>query len=169
MKHYGREDIAVAIPEGGGYIGTLNVFHELHCLKRLHQHMYSDYYWPHLDKHSREMNRLHNGKSRAPSSSGTARRTLTRLEHCIDFLRQSSMCHGDIGLVTFEWNATSRIPVANATSHQCVNWVKLDRWTKERSVDMMKPGWLVHPTLGLAYPDGKGDEIGALESKKPGP
>ena len=58
------------------------------------------------------------------------------------------MCHGDIGLITFEWSPTNRIPVANATTHQCVNWDKLDQWTKDRSVDMLKPGWLVHPTLG---------------------
>lgn len=70
-------------------------------------------------------------------------------EHCIDFLRQSSMCHGDIGLITFEWSPRNRIPVANATTHQCVNWQRLDDWTKERTVDMLKPGWLVHPTLGM--------------------
>ncbi|KAI9685222.1 MAG: hypothetical protein M1822_004595 [Bathelium mastoideum] len=149
MKYYGREDIGVALPEGGGYIGTLNVYHELHCLKRLHQYMYPDYHWPELDDHQREMNRLHN-------------------EHCIDYLRQSAMCHGDIGLITYEWKEGSRVPVANATSHQCVNWEKLDRWTKARTVDMMKPGWLVHPTLGLAYPDGQGDKIGAVEIKKQG-
>jgi len=28
MRHYGREDLGVAIPEGDGYIGTLNVYHE---------------------------------------------------------------------------------------------------------------------------------------------
>ncbi|KAF2139772.1 uncharacterized protein K452DRAFT_352505 [Aplosporella prunicola CBS 121167] len=144
MKHYEREDIGVALPEGGGYIGTLNVYHELHCLKRLHQYMYQEYYWPDLDANQLEMNRLHN-------------------EHCIDFLRQSAMCHGDIGLITFEWKESSRIPVANATTHQCVNWDKLDRWTRARSVDMMRPGWLVHPTLGLAYPKGEGDKIGALQ------
>ena len=26
---------------------------------------------------------------------------------------------------------------------------------------MAKPGWLIHPTLGPAYPEGKGDKIGA--------
>lgn len=69
-------------------------------------------------------------------------------EHCIDFLRQSVMCHGDVGLITFEWSPTNLIPVANGTTHQCVNWGKLDQWTKERTVDMLQPGWLVHPTLG---------------------
>lgn len=61
MKHYGREDSGVALPEGGGYLGTLNVYHELHCLKRIHQYMYQEYYWKDLDAKQLEMNRLHNG------------------------------------------------------------------------------------------------------------
>ncbi|CZS88194.1 hypothetical protein WAI453_000614 [Rhynchosporium graminicola] len=149
MAHYGRLDSGVALPDGDGYIGVLNVYHELHCLKRIHQYMYQEHYWPDLDDNMREMNRLHN-------------------EHCIDFLRQASMCHGDIGLLTFEWNERSRIPVAKATTHQCVNWEKLNDWTKSRTVDMMKPGWLVHPKLGVAYPDGKGDSIGAVKIPEPG-
>ncbi|KAG5290067.1 DUF3328 superfamily domain-containing protein [Histoplasma ohiense] len=146
IKHYDREDITVRTPDGDGYIGTLNVYHELHCLKRIHQYMYPDYYFPGLSANDIEMNRLHN-------------------EHCIDFLRQSAMCHGDVGLITFEWNDSSRIPLANATSHQCVNWEKLDQWTKARTVDMMKPGWLVHPTYGVAYPSGEGDKIGAISGQ----
>lgn len=62
MRHYGREDSGVGLPEGGGYIGTLNVYHELHCLKRLHQYMYQEYYWPDLSPRQLELNRLHNGK-----------------------------------------------------------------------------------------------------------
>lgn len=32
MRQLGREDIGVRIPGEDGYIGTLNVYHELHCL-----------------------------------------------------------------------------------------------------------------------------------------
>lgn len=32
MKRLGREDIGVRIPGGDDYIGTINVYHELHCL-----------------------------------------------------------------------------------------------------------------------------------------
>ena len=35
MEHYGREDIGVAIPDGSGYVGTINMYHELHCLVNL--------------------------------------------------------------------------------------------------------------------------------------
>lgn len=66
MAHYDRLDVGVAVPEGGGYLGTLNVYHELHCLKRLHQYMYPDYYFGDLTKEQHEMNRLHNGKSMRP-------------------------------------------------------------------------------------------------------
>lgn len=129
--------------------------------------MYSDYYFPNLSEHDYEMDRLHN-------------------EHCFDLLRQWGMCHRDIGLITFEGHENGRDPVANATTHHCVNWEKLDGWTEQRSVDMMKSGWLVHPTkgerkghnfksykaasnvyldaLGVASRDGKGDNIGAAEA-----
>jgi hypothetical protein len=69
-------------------------------------------------------------------------------EHCLDFLRQAAMCHGDVGLVTYQWSPDNLIPVANATIHECVDWTAIDKWTKERTVDMMKPGWLIHPTKG---------------------
>ncbi|KAI0013866.1 hypothetical protein F4779DRAFT_624984 [Xylariaceae sp. FL0662B] len=149
MRHYGREEIGVIIPDGNGFIGTLNVYHELHCLKRIHQFMYPEYYFKDFTPRQHELNRLHN-------------------EHCIDFLRQSVMCHGDIGLITYEWHDDSLIPVANATSHQCVNWQKLDQWTKDRTVDMMKPGWLIHPSKGPAYPTGKGDKLGAVDNPQYG-
>ena len=79
MKRLGREDIGVRIPGNDGYLGTLNVYHEIHCLvrslfstrlavnkltldqKRIHQHMYQEYYWKDLDDKQRELNRLHNG------------------------------------------------------------------------------------------------------------
>ncbi|RFU79812.1 hypothetical protein TARUN_2407 [Trichoderma arundinaceum] len=125
MRALGRENLGVRIPDGEGYIGTLNVYHEIHCLKRIHQYMYPDYYFADFTSEEHEIN-----------------------QHCIDFLLQSAMCHGDVGLMTFEWVDGYRIPLANSTSHQCINWAKLDKWTKERTVDMMKPGWLIHPKMG---------------------
>ncbi|KAI0505386.1 tat pathway signal sequence [Xylaria bambusicola] len=135
MKQWGRENYGVASPDGNGFLGTLNVYHELHCIKRLYQYTYPDTY----------------AKGR---TSGDIERDRAHKDHCLDFLRQSAMCHGDIGVITFQWSPDSLVPVANSTFHQCVNWEKLDTWTKARTVDMMKPGWLVHPTKGLAYPEG---------------
>lgn len=136
VQHFGREETAVAIPDGSGYIGTLNVFHEIHCIRWLHKHMYQEFYWPDLDDMQREKNRVHS-------------------EHCLSTLRKFALCHGDVGLITYSWNPNHEKPSANTTAHQCVDWDKLSRWTEERSVNMFKPGWLVHPTLGPAYPDGE--------------
>lgn len=58
------------------------------------------------------------------------------------------MCRADVGFITYEWQASQLDPVGNFTAHQCVNWEKLDLWASERAVDVYKPGWLVHPTLG---------------------
>ena len=81
MEHYGRKDIGVAIPDGSGYVGTLNMYHEIHCLvkscllhqylelqlltlvqKRLHRDMYQDYYFKDSTPREKELNRLHSGK-----------------------------------------------------------------------------------------------------------
>ena len=69
-------------------------------------------------------------------------------EHCLNHLRKSAMCHGDVGMVTYRWGNTSRKPQAAATAHQCIDWDSLAEWTNERTIDMFKPGFLVHPTKG---------------------
>ena len=32
MRHFGREDIGIRLPDREGYVGTLNVYHQLHCI-----------------------------------------------------------------------------------------------------------------------------------------
>lgn len=32
LKVWGRDVDAVALPDGSGYLGTLNVYHEIHCV-----------------------------------------------------------------------------------------------------------------------------------------
>ncbi|KAM3563468.1 hypothetical protein ARSEF4850_002316 [Beauveria asiatica] len=130
----GRQDIAVADPDGRGYLGTLNVYHQLHCIKRLWQYTYPEVYRKDQTPAQAEAERLHK-------------------EHCFDFLRQSVMCLADIGIITYQWTEDGMVPVANSTTHQCANWKQLEDWTKKRSVDMMKPGWLIHPSKGYAYKD----------------
>ena len=58
------------------------------------------------------------------------------------------MGHGDIGLITFHWTETSRLPVANATTDECVDWQKLDGWTRKNSVNMFQLG----PRASYAWP-----------------
>ena len=60
------------------------------------------------------------------------------------------MCHADISMITMTWEPTSKYPAADFQNvHECTNWDVLYEWQKERSVEMMKPGFLVHPYLGM--------------------
>lgn len=43
----------------------------------------------------------------------------------------------------------TRIPIGlDEGHHQCVQWDKIDKWMKERSIDVFAPGVIVHPVLG---------------------
>jgi hypothetical protein len=58
------------------------------------------------------------------------------------------MCHGDVGMITYQWENDSKRPKASVTAHQCIDYNRLVEWTNERTIDMVKPGFLIHPTLG---------------------
>ncbi|KAH8892918.1 hypothetical protein GQ53DRAFT_584006, partial [Thozetella sp. PMI_491] len=135
----------VVLPDTGEFIGQLYVYHQLHCLKRLYQYSWPEYYFPNYTDEDFAINRFHN-------------------MHCIDQLRQGVLCNGDTQVTTFKWLDWTNFPSVNDTApHQCVNFEKIDRWSKERSIDnIYDPGYLMHPTLGPAYPDGKGHKLGVL-------
>ncbi|KAH8756475.1 hypothetical protein F5882DRAFT_481708 [Hyaloscypha sp. PMI_1271] len=139
LKAFNREEDAVQLPDGSGYIGSLNIYHEIHCVKWLHTHIYQEHYFPNLTDAKREENRLHS-------------------EHCLNQLRATAMCHGDVGMITYKWGNDSRKPKAAATAHQCIDYDRLVEWTNERTVDMFQPGFLIHPTLGPVYDDGHSQE-----------
>ena len=61
------------------------------------------------------------------------------------------MCHGDVGMITYSWSPITPRPQANGTVHQCIDWDRLAAWTEERTIDMYKPGLLIHPTLGMLF------------------
>ncbi|KAJ6784147.1 hypothetical protein PWT90_04177 [Aphanocladium album] len=139
VRAFDREATAVKMSDGSGYLGTLNVYHELHCVRWLHKYVYQDEYWPGLDDEQRRKNRIHSN-------------------HCLSTLKSFAMCHADVGMVIYSWQRDKLKPGANGTGHTCANWGKIAAWTKERTVDMYKPGLIIHPQLGPAYPDGQNDK-----------
>jgi hypothetical protein len=58
------------------------------------------------------------------------------------------MCHGDVGMITYKWENNTKRPKASATAHKCIDYDRLVEWTNERTIDMVKRGFLIHPTLG---------------------
>lgn len=76
------------------------------------------------------------------------------IDHCLDYLLQAAMCHGDVGYMTYHWDMEQPKPFWKPAEHTCVNWDVLRQWMRERTVPIHKPGFLVHPSFGPAYPNG---------------
>ncbi len=62
-------------------------------------------------------------------------------EHCLEMLRQSVMCHGDVGVIPFEWlhdpeRHTYEPTTQKGALHTCVRWDKLNHWAVSRRVDL---------------------------------
>ncbi|PMD16630.1 hypothetical protein NA56DRAFT_692412 [Hyaloscypha hepaticicola] len=137
---------SIAVPgEEDSYWVALSAMHELHCVKRLRQYSYQDYYFPNLTAEEKRLNYLHN-------------------DHCLEIIRQGVMCRGDIALVPMHWQSSSPKPIADFSApHKCVDWEALMEWSKPRFLDILRPNYLKHPVLGYSYPDGKSHAIGVAD------
>lgn len=73
-------------------------------------------------------------------------KTLTSIiEHCLEQIRQSSICNGDVNVIPYSWLCNEEhlaaLPAMQFGSlHQCVNWKKLDGWVKARRLDLFDEG-----------------------------
>lgn len=105
--------------DGGGYMTTMEVTHQLHCLNLLRKSTYYDYYKSMADpllRSSPDQYRLH-------------------LNHCIDILRQQLMCTADAGLITYQWVKGYERPYPDfSTWHKCRAIDKLWEWNEEHAV-----------------------------------
>ncbi|KAE8336292.1 hypothetical protein BDV24DRAFT_168432 [Aspergillus arachidicola] len=129
----GRKDDAIELPDGG-YFATLQVWHELHCVKHLHRFVYAEVYFSDLSQAQRADRQIH-------------------LEHCLDTLRQGIMCRADISPITMRWGHKQAMPLGNFSSpHTCVAWDLITEWSKSRSISgIFEPGYLQHPVYGTVY------------------
>ncbi|RDW81842.1 hypothetical protein BP6252_02954 [Coleophoma cylindrospora] len=113
----------VDIGDGSGdRYATLAVLHELHCIRTLRQYLLPDYYpeiYEFFKPDDDEVIGVH-------------------IDHCLDILRQSSMCHADMTLVPYEWWSETPVPqnVIN-TPHLCANWDSVYNWAEAHRFDPM--------------------------------
>ncbi|EQL00067.1 hypothetical protein G6O67_006645 [Ophiocordyceps sinensis] len=105
---------------GGGYMATTVGTHQLHCL----HYVWKDHhraYFPDMVRTAREVPDLYE----------------RHYEHCVDYIRQSVMCHFDPGLVTYDWVRRHQSPTPNANAmHKCVDWDAVQRWLRDRAVEV---------------------------------
>ncbi|CCM06372.1 uncharacterized protein FIBRA_08630 [Fibroporia radiculosa] len=98
--------------DGGGYMGSVKFTHQLHCLNTLRMYSYREYY-----------------DGRVPMFDARPETVRTHVDHCIEMLRQTLMCHADTGLLTYDWvvGHSTQYPDFN-TRHVCRDFPRLLRW-----------------------------------------
>jgi len=109
----------VEIPDGSGdHYAVLAVLHDLHCLKTLREYLIPEDY-----PNTYEIFR-----------PGPGEKIGVHIDHCIDVLRQSAMCHADMTLLPLEWWEDTNIPqnVIHAP-RLCANWEMVQDWAVKHS------------------------------------
>ncbi|MCJ1473609.1 hypothetical protein MMC13_002260 [Lambiella insularis] len=130
FKHYNKDGILLG--DGSGYLATITMYHDMHCIRYLRQTLYADYYFPNHTERERIARRNHS-------------------EHCLKSLKHGVTCHGDITVRTMKWEDDKLLPVATDSPHECVNAQKIDDWMKSRTCEAWRPGLLIHSILGPSF------------------
>ncbi|KAK0652623.1 tat pathway signal sequence [Cercophora newfieldiana] len=123
-EHKSLVNQTIRVPIAGyenDYFGGLDVFHQLHCLNQIRMG-----YYP----------RRYNTSMTNPDGTVSYDQWL-HIDHCIESLRQSIMCHSDIGFNTFKWLDDKKItqPMLN-DMHMCRNFDKIREWAFDRYVSL---------------------------------
>ncbi|KAI0865156.1 hypothetical protein F4860DRAFT_462515 [Xylaria cubensis] len=105
---------------GGGYMGFLEVNHQMHCLNVIRQAYHWDYY-------------------AKPENSRWAEWMLDRpitvkvhINHCFEMLRQLIMCNADMGVISHHWVKDIQDPYADFNQvHKCRDIDSVEKWINE--------------------------------------
>jgi len=104
--------------DGGGNMGSIEVFHQLHCLNMLRKYTYPKEY-PHMQE------------------LWTTRPKFMRshLDHCIEIIRQNLMCSADTGIISYDWVSGWEVPFPDFnTYHKCRNFDAILDWTTNHRI-----------------------------------
>ncbi|KAG1842863.1 hypothetical protein DFJ58DRAFT_805453 [Suillus subalutaceus] len=105
---------------GGGYMSTVEVIHQLHCIDMLRRASWGNHDNSLGHNESPENYRIH-------------------LDHCIEMLRQNIMCRGDVTMLTYDWVEGVKDPFPNFNiPHRCRNFEKILDWVDEHRVFVPK-------------------------------
>ncbi|KAI1192459.1 hypothetical protein F5X97DRAFT_329620 [Nemania serpens] len=113
-----KYSVKLAPEIGGGYMASVEVLHQLHCLNMLRQATYEDYY-----------------KDKAEPWKDSPQVLRYHLDHCIDNLRQKLMCDADAGILTYVWVKGHPAPFPDfSVQHKCRDFDALKDWVTEHQV-----------------------------------
>ncbi|KAI1501575.1 hypothetical protein F5X99DRAFT_382347 [Biscogniauxia marginata] len=119
LEQAGESFEHIAELSDGGYVATLGVYHELHCVRQLRFYLSKERYYPHLTQVQEDYLQHH-------------------LDHCLEALRHIVMCHGNTALRSFAWfNSSADSPTAQSNSKMaCVKWSSIEEWSRSRMVPL---------------------------------
>ncbi|KAK7062678.1 hypothetical protein VNI00_000166 [Paramarasmius palmivorus] len=114
------------------YIAELDVFHNLHCLNMVRKALDPVYY--------SNWNITENAKA------------AQHVSHCVDWIRQSIMCHADTSVIVWQWEDwANETLVRGKVAHTCRNFEKIQDWAKEHQI-LDKFDGSVHLTDDITIP-----------------
>ncbi|CEJ86434.1 hypothetical protein VHEMI04104 [[Torrubiella] hemipterigena] len=131
MIHAGESFENVTELTAGGYMASLGVYHEIHCVRQLRFWLYRESYYPNLTTAQEDYLYHH-------------------LDHCLEVLRKSVMCHGDSSVITFNWNniGDDHPQIQSNSRAVCVDWNSIETWATSRMVgnnpDVIRPEHASH-------------------------
>lgn len=106
------------LEDGGGFVGQMEVFHQLHCLDTLRQGLYFNFEYYNATRRGGVWNR----------SNALVRK---HMGHCLDLLRVQLQCTADVGMVGKLWVNATGTPQSFAkfqTQHQCRDFEAIRAW-----------------------------------------
>ncbi|KAG2051345.1 hypothetical protein BDR06DRAFT_1022753 [Suillus hirtellus] len=107
---------------GGGYMATVEVIHQLHCIDMLRRVSWGD-----------ESSDSGHDVHESPKDFRI------HLDHCIEMLRQNIMCRADVTMLTYDWVEGVKDPFPNfEIPHRCRNFEKVLSWVDEHRVFIPK-------------------------------
>jgi len=125
---------SVRLPEqlGGGYMASVEINHQLHCLNFLRKALHRDYY-----------------EFKTLEFTDHPHMVQIHLNHCIEMLRQSLMCHADVGVMAHRWveHYPNPYPDFNVI-HKCRNFEEVLQWTYDQQIPHYPDGYVLKPQDG---------------------
>lgn len=110
--------------KGDGYVGYLEVFHQLHCLNMVRLKIYQKEYEEEF------------GYPPSQFEPEKAAVTATHIDHCLESLRLSMMCTADVTPVMIVVDDTAPLGrwVDFTTMHKCRNFWDIRAWVDQNKV-----------------------------------
>ncbi|KAI5855374.1 hypothetical protein BZA05DRAFT_334278, partial [Tricharina praecox] len=120
IPHLNKSATAATFPGSSDYLGTVDAFHQLHCVNLVRKYTYADYYKD-IDIAWRDPPDM----------------LRTHVDHCIDVLRQKIMCDADVSVITYSWvEGREHVLPDFSNTHRCRNFDKVRDWVLENKMDM---------------------------------